>query len=678
MACLKHWVNMITLHAPDAPFAFVGTHGDKANTPSEHDNISNILKNEFPSYQLREATMNGKLLFFPVDNISPGSESRPVFDELRKAIRGKILKKEYVHELVPIRWLCWLEAFGRKSSHLPLKEVSAAASVRFHITTEKERDQMLELFHELGLLLHYPDHGLRNVVIFDPQWLINMLTVVIRDFALHARDEDDAIKSQYSDEWTLLTSRGQLSASMRSVLWPAERYSNEEREFCFELMQKQNLAVPLRFSGAQSDWETVFLIPSIIPAGINVDDDVQRALSNDPFERTEFCMMFSLEKHGQDKSILSQQQISKIAILPDSLFAFLLCQLLQEHQYTSAQPESCMYNRNRALVVLGEAVTTLDVLSNLGVIKVTAPAKLALRTARRLKFMYEQRPLFPQLRCRLLLPMDDNKFVDLEKAALGKKITVGVTTIDPIERFPQFLENHSPPSTYDCMISYRRGVNSNFARWLCDVLSNDILHDKPLTVFLDQLSLRTGEEKQTAIHRAISHSKVLVPVISRQTIEAMRIKHDPDQDATIELLLLEWMVMVAVLDFQPQGSVAICPMVVGDSWSDDRNDFSAKSLDDLKRVARSLPDQVDAQLYEQLCEAISQLPTKSLPRKYSTKAIVCRLLDFEYVDCIQNSFSMQEWNWDAYHKYANALRDVVDRVNNIGSVEARVSDGKSE
>ena len=46
---------------------------------------------------------------------------------------------------------------------------------------ESEVRQALTLFHELGHVTFYDDDELRHLVVLDPQWLVDAITVVIRE-----------------------------------------------------------------------------------------------------------------------------------------------------------------------------------------------------------------------------------------------------------------------------------------------------------------------------------------------------------------------------------------------------------------------------------------------------------------------------------------------------------------
>ena len=50
---------------------------------------------------------------------------------------------------------------------------------------------MLKYFHDIGMLLHFnKTNELRDLVIIEPQWIVDALTMVIRDFTIHQYNKE--------------------------------------------------------------------------------------------------------------------------------------------------------------------------------------------------------------------------------------------------------------------------------------------------------------------------------------------------------------------------------------------------------------------------------------------------------------------------------------------------------
>ncbi|KAK3271791.1 hypothetical protein CYMTET_19881, partial [Cymbomonas tetramitiformis] len=91
--------------------------------------------------------------------------------------------------------------------------------------TEQVRT-MLELFHRLGVVLYFGEiPALQGLVILDPQWLIDVVCAVVRDFDdLHPRPCDDRLTDhpELQDAWQLLKERGLLHSGLLEILWSLE------------------------------------------------------------------------------------------------------------------------------------------------------------------------------------------------------------------------------------------------------------------------------------------------------------------------------------------------------------------------------------------------------------------------------------------------------------------------
>ncbi|KAK3235747.1 hypothetical protein CYMTET_54068 [Cymbomonas tetramitiformis] len=91
--------------------------------------------------------------------------------------------------------------------------------------TEEVRT-MLKLFHRLGVVLYFDEiPALQGLVILDPQWLIDVVCAVARDFdVLHPRRCDDRLTHhpELQDAWQRLKERGVLHSGLLEILWSLE------------------------------------------------------------------------------------------------------------------------------------------------------------------------------------------------------------------------------------------------------------------------------------------------------------------------------------------------------------------------------------------------------------------------------------------------------------------------
>ena len=661
---------------------FVGTYKDQLASKSDHhEPISALIESTFRAH-LQHAVYNHRdeLWFFPIDNTTSGKD--PTVQEMRVSIEKAVREQEYVDLEVPISWLACYDylrhEFSGKGNEPPkrmsLEQFTTVAS-RFEIRTDRARDQMLRVLHEFGLLLHFPDPELRRVVILDPQWLLDTFSAIIRDFGLHLKPKDKAAL-KLPEEWNLLRERALLHPKLIPLLWT--EHTDDERRACLQLMCKHNLAVPVRHTtwskSAKSEPSTITVhqIPSILPFDLSGHTlaDLTDALSskfqsqlpryspNPPSEdQSVFYCAFHLNATLYDSAVTASS-LERTALLPEGLFSRLLCQLIQEHQFTSVSSQRL--SRTTASITFGNATAVFHTVPHIGAIRVTTSTALALRTARRFEEMINEL-LFPALQCDILLPFDDTNLVYLDRMQQavehGQKLEVGGVPFDPTVKYSVFLEHRGLIDKYHCMISYRQQVNKKFVRRLHDVLTNIVLKDSlPMQVFLDEFGLAAGHQFVESFCLAIARSSVALPVISLQAIKGMVDTLTEDQP---DYVLLEWSLMLALHDCGKLGRVY--PIVVGDSWSDEQDSIEIFSFNSMKSVVHHLAlDAVSEKTHTMLEEFLTaKLELSKPPKKRTVKEVILALMNFEGLACFQASAAQQEQNWDALQDYAKKIQLVV-------------------
>ena len=86
-----------------------------------------------------------------------------------KAVRAD--PKNYVEQPIPLQWLRVhdeLRRRARDTPHWDTSEVRAFARDTLGVAVP-DVDLLLRLLHELGVVLHYDEAGLRHTVFLDPQ-----------------------------------------------------------------------------------------------------------------------------------------------------------------------------------------------------------------------------------------------------------------------------------------------------------------------------------------------------------------------------------------------------------------------------------------------------------------------------------------------------------------------------
>ena len=690
LAYVKHWVNAIALHAPGAPMVFVGTCKDQVNSrPDHHQPISNLIESTFLSH-LKRAVFNQRdnLLFFPIDNTA--SDKDATMTELRQAVDEAVREQEYVGLEVPVSWLACYDYLQHEFSgkgnpppkRLSLEQFVTVAS-RFGIKVDIASDQMLQVLHEFGLLLRFSDPQLREVVILDPQWLLDTFSAIIRDFDLHIRPTD-AAALEHPEEWIMLRDRALLHPNLIPLLW--SEHSEEERRACLQLMCKHHLAVELRRkTWSKSSGESaqiIYQIPSILPFNLSghrtadlsdtISSRFQSALphysasaklpSDDTDQTAVFYFAFHLNMACYDPST-TVTALEQSALLPEGLFARLLCYLVQQQQLVGFTAQRL--SRTAAKIVFGNATASLNIVPHIGSIRVATSPKLALRIAVRVEEILKSiiESLFPALKCDTLLPFDDNHLVYLDRiqraAELGQQLKIGDVFLNPTSTYAAFMRHRGLLDSYHCMISYRQLANKKFVLRLHDILENIILTDEqPMQVFLDEFGLVEGCQFVDDFCLALSCSLVALPVVSLQAIKGMVAALEAGKP---DYVLLEWSLMLVLNDSEQLKR--IFPIVVGDSWCNNSQDqITLKTFEEFMAVIQGLAlDAVNDPTHWLLEEFVTRkLKLPGPIRRRTAREVVLNLLNKFYgLHCFQESVAEQEQNSDTLQEYAQKIQRVV-------------------
>lgn len=295
---LRFWFQQISMLALGAPLFIVGTHLDDVRDRAQHLSVSSLLLGEFASIDCWSFVIqntSNDLTFFPVDN---SSKSDPNVDLLRRLINQAALSDPlgYIDRLIPVSWfkVCdkIKEVERRGSSYLFRdggSESIMAIAKECGVLTEIDSDSrgilssMLQLFHQLGVVVYYEEFGLDNFVILNPQWLVDLTVCIIRDFSLHPLKRDLVIKLS-KQKWMDFTVKGVLSGSILKILWEEESTNST---FLLSLLKKLYLIVELPQRDASE--ETFYLVPSIVKGS-----DAQLARLGSPFNSDQFSGTITL------------------------------------------------------------------------------------------------------------------------------------------------------------------------------------------------------------------------------------------------------------------------------------------------------------------------------------------------------------------------------------------------
>ena len=198
---------------------------------------------------------------FVVDNTKSGSKAE--CSEVKRlwekvlAVAKELpqMKKDY-----PIKWLRFEEALQTKVKEgqkwISLKEARLIASKLCHIEHEERFATVLNFLHDQRILIHFDSPPLLNdMVILDPQWLVDLFTSVITV-------KPGPYEGEERELWRRLQTEGILEYKLLELVWDPLLIPKEIFPSLLEIMEKFSLLCPWPSSDASCGKQ--YLVPSML------------------------------------------------------------------------------------------------------------------------------------------------------------------------------------------------------------------------------------------------------------------------------------------------------------------------------------------------------------------------------------------------------------------------------
>ncbi|EGD80268.1 hypothetical protein PTSG_10524 [Salpingoeca rosetta] len=644
---MEHWLSSLHLHAKGAPVIIVGTFADVVSQRKQHENISRHIYSRLrhnPAFPGVIHNDKHGLWFWPVDNTK--SINDPMIQDLRQTISSTALAQEYVSQEVAVPYLHLydkLNAIARdeKRPLLTFDEVVQIART-CGLRTREETRACLQFLHLYSMVLYYDSvPGMEDCVILSPQWAVDMMTRVIRNFDLHHDVRDGKARAVGADVWDDLVDRGILHRRLLDVLW--RDLEGGMVDPFLQLMMEYGLCIrytapTVLLPGPQQQQQhhQQYLVPAILPmtledeqASSSVTLSTAAAQQANPYvgyeEKTAY-VAFSLRefKRGVSAKIADTQQAS---FLPEGLFPMVLARVMAHMQHGAAEPP--MLSRTDAVIFMDVAEIEMQLVPAVGGIKIKV---MTARPRTLLHMLYDtittavtQR--YPELKATLLLPFNDTRllfFEDVHTHHTNKKaLRVGRSQLlspeDLVAKYGPLLPVMGQQDKYDAFISYRQRGN----RGLVMTLSPK-LEQHGLVTFVDSNNLETGVNFKYACMAALQHSVVACPIVSVGAIHQMQHRS-------------------ATLDTRVDPAVTWLARQQSPCYERGRRVSEYDSFDRLKRLATKLPDVVSKNTAAALDHS-----TKSV------REVVLSLFDIDAVIAV-----------DAGVDRTSQLRDIAEKVRQV-------------
>ena len=241
------------------PVFFVCTHADEpyCSTTDPRDlavDIYGFLRSKpYKSHLFKDV--------FVVDNTKSGSRNGcPEVTRLREKLLSVAQGLPQLKEAIPLKWLkfenilrllrednCKLMAIG---------EARQIATDKCGIEHDEQFRTMLDFLHDQKVLIHFNETQLNNLVILDPQWLIDIFKKVIT-IRRYEYTEDNVERF-----WLKLQETGILDERLLDHEWKhlIDKYSKETCGSLIAIMERFSLLCPW-----PSDGENIqYLVPSML------------------------------------------------------------------------------------------------------------------------------------------------------------------------------------------------------------------------------------------------------------------------------------------------------------------------------------------------------------------------------------------------------------------------------
>jgi hypothetical protein len=202
-----------------------------------------------------------------------------VLKSVRAAVQAAIMDpaNAFTKRLIPNTWyelheLLQIQTEEQGLKHTTRRQVAEWAAecgmgAQPGISLETETDGFLQLMHAYGLVVWHSEPGLRGVVVLDSQWLVDAISIVIRDLDLHRLALDDPVQKAMKKEWVRYHNTGYLASSLLHAFWTtgSRAFDAVEHGFLTHMLLKFNLIVPMRPPpGAISSAVEMYIVPTML------------------------------------------------------------------------------------------------------------------------------------------------------------------------------------------------------------------------------------------------------------------------------------------------------------------------------------------------------------------------------------------------------------------------------
>ena len=302
----------------------LGTHYDKVSdaTLKEKEEILKSSMSSLESYLQNCVIRHKKSIIFPVNTIAASEERAKYSEEICKAIwyRGSDASLKIK---IPIRWFAF-ELSLPEQSIVSLKEALSIGE-RYGMK-EEDTKQALRYFHDVSLMLYYPE--VTNVVFIDSKPILEILSQLL---ALTYVDDDDALASISGEPLPL-----KVTNNLK------EGFFNED---IFERLKSKSVVFSL------PEFQLSDLIRLLLHLNIITKlEDEQKGHYFIPYALPSYNEPVSIKETNAKPLVIvwSEEKSEEILPVPTGLFPLTIVHLLNQKEYvTKISPSTSEYYKFR-------------------------------------------------------------------------------------------------------------------------------------------------------------------------------------------------------------------------------------------------------------------------------------------------------------------------------------------
>eukprot|EP00049_Salpingoeca_infusionum_P013197 m.246542 g.246542 ORF g.246542 m.246542 type:complete len:1402 (+) comp15381_c0_seq2:107-4312(+) len=495
-----------------------------------------------------------------------------------------------------------------------------------------EVSDALRMFHELGSFVHYEDELLRDIVILDPQWLVDVISTIIRDHdtALHRLDVDSAVRKHKRD-WELFQQFAILTETLLETFW--QKYAADSYTLVC-LLEKFGLLIPVRqYSSSASTTASAeasamrYLVPNMLPKSSAKEKETHNLVCAEAMHTA--YLWFGAPDPLSEPCV---QESLPSGFLPEGLFPRLLGKVKDWSQHTFGFADLRADSADASFGNM-KFQLTLDTERDLVCVSFVPQNPLPLLT-RLHEFIDDiKSDCMPQLSYQVLIPYTAQSsakyFVPLNhvEALVESQGTLWIEkkTIS-FDVFEAWLPSRGLLPSYDVFISYRVESDLAFVSALYDCLTKFAIgkEGRRLNVFFDKVRLEEGRRWDLDFMEAMCKSSIVVPVISPGALGRMAEPLDATKE---DNLLLEWMLALHLVD---AGRVErVVPVLLGEVQSFDKNQPAINSLFKTRAVKQLATDTAQStvdRLASFIESPVSPVDSQVMPKVPSSPSLVLEQL----------------------------------------------------